>query len=217
MVQNAKRPFAAVWRPLQRRVWGMLVNRGGLDISGFVSAEAAGDIAHEREFYVPSWYSAIPRAFRALEVDREDVFVDYGSGKGLVVIQAALRHPFREVIGVEISAELTRIARANVELAHDGFRAREVRLVVADATAWSLPDDVTYIYMYNPFTGETFQTVLDRIVDSLDRRPRKLTLIYLNPKEDEVIRRSGRFELGRISRGLRPDLEMHRIHFYASC
>jgi Histone methylation protein DOT1 len=47
----------------------------------------------ERMLYAPSSWLFLPRALRSLDVDSDDVFVDFGSGKGRVVFQAA-RHPF---------------------------------------------------------------------------------------------------------------------------
>lgn len=41
------------------------------------------------------------------------MFLDLGSGKGRMVLSAA-RFPFRRIIGVELSNDLTAIARRNV-------------------------------------------------------------------------------------------------------
>ena len=61
--------------------------------------------------YDPIGYRTCRRALGMIDVDpATDVFVDYGCGKGRVVVLAA-RRKFQRVIGVELSAELADAAR----------------------------------------------------------------------------------------------------------
>ena len=179
---------------IRERVFHLLYEPRGVETGGYLTLEELGVAAPDRISFEPSPFDLLVQAFQSMKVRDADVFVDYGSGKGRVLIQAALRFPFRKVIGVEISDRLTQIARANVDRARHRFKADEVELVTADAAAWRLHDDVTHIYMANPFIGETFRSVLDRISESLDRSPRRLTVIYLNPIHDDLLLASGRFE-----------------------
>ena len=65
-------------------------------------------------------YEAItPEAFHGLLAsidlgDHDLTFIDLGSGKGRAVLLASL-YPFRRLIGVEFSPELTEVARLNVQ------------------------------------------------------------------------------------------------------
>jgi hypothetical protein len=140
------------------------------------------------------------------EVGADDVFIDIGSGMGRVVFQAA-GYPFKRVIGVELSEELNRVARANIENNRDRLFCRDVELVTADATDYRLPDDVTVAYFANPFTGDIFRTVIEQLLESLDRRPRRLRLIYRNPVEHDYLMSTGRFRPVRRLRGWRPTEE----------
>lgn len=63
-----------------------------------------------RQGYLPAGWMSLRRILLPREVTDHDVFVDFGSGMGRVVLQAA-RYPFRKVIGVEISETLHSIAR----------------------------------------------------------------------------------------------------------
>jgi methylase of polypeptide subunit release factors len=47
------------------------------------------------------------------EVKATDVFVDFGCGKGRV-LYLACRHPFKEVIGVDLSPAVVEAARRNL-------------------------------------------------------------------------------------------------------
>lgn len=174
-----------------------------------------GVAAPERVQYQPSRYTALWRAMRGVDVTRDDTFLDYGCGKGRVLLQAAKGYPFGRVIGVEISAQLAEIARQNVDRVKGKLKVADVEVVVADATSWAVPDDVTYIFMYRPLTGKSFETVIERIGESLDRRPRRLTLMYVYPEQERVILDTGRFVRTR-SIGSAERTERRRLCIYVS-
>ena len=104
--------------------------------------------------YYPSDYRSIYKAFRRLPVRprQEDAFLDYGSGMGRVLVVAGT-FPFRRVIGVELSPQLAQIASENVKLARKKMKCCDIQVVVADAAAYEVPADVTFIFFYNPFHG----------------------------------------------------------------
>ena len=126
---------------------------GPSDFTG-VPLEDLGWDAQGRERYVASRFLPTARAFRRLALQRSDVVVDLGCGKGLAVLVAA-EHPVRRVIGVELVPELAVAAQANVERNHRRLRS-PVEIIATDVLDWSVPDDVTVVYAYSPFYGEIF-------------------------------------------------------------
>ena len=108
------------------------------------------------------------------------------------------------MIGVELSANLNAVAAANVEASRSRLRCQVVQLVTADVSEFEIPDDVTYAYIYNAFTGPVFQHVIDALLASVERRPRTLRLLYLAPREHERLTRTGRFRLVKVITGWRP-------------
>jgi SAM-dependent methyltransferase len=126
--------------------------------------------------YRPSSWSVLRHVFKQLRLTGEDVFVDYGSGMGRVLIMAA-REPFKRVIGVEMSDELNDIARENLDRNRDRLRC-DVDVISADAKQWEVPDDLTIAYFYCPFPPYVFDEVLKQLFASLERRPRPLRLVY---------------------------------------
>lgn len=161
-----------------------------------------------------SGHSYLPRALWRCRITNEDTLLDYGSGRGRVLLQAARFYRFKRVIGVELDESEADVARSNLKALQGRIRCPQVEIVIADATVWPVPDEVTYVYMFNPFWGETFQAVLDRICESLDRRPRALTLIYANPKCAREVLATGRFERVRVSAGPRRKIPSHRIEVF---
>lgn len=148
----------------------------------------------DRVWYQPSGWTFLRRGLRGYSVTSDDVFVDFGSGKGRVLYQAA-KYPFACVIGVEISDDLAAISRANLERNTDSFQCTNIEVVVSDACDFRVPDDMSVAYFYDPFVGDTFRCVIDNIVRSIDRHPRPVRLIYAIPIMAEYVESTGRFTL----------------------
>ena len=142
--------------------------------------------------YVPTDYRSFRTILAALEVrSNEDVFLDFGSGMGRAVIMAA-KYPFRKIYGVEVARRLSDVASQNVRSALPGLKCRDIELITADAREFVIPDEVTVIYFFNPFSGEVLADVLQNIRVSLRRRPRALRLICKIPErsafEEEIFK-----------------------------
>jgi hypothetical protein len=164
---------------------------------GVDTAEPEVELDHfhpDRTHYLPSGWRDLRRALPRGAVGPTDVFADFGSGKGRIVYEAA-KYPFARVIGVEISAKLNEVARRNIERNRHKLVCRDVELVTSDAADFEVPDDLTIVYLYHPFGGETFEKVMGNIIRSLNRNPRRLTLIYQLPLNEDRILATGRFEL----------------------
>lgn len=181
----------------------LIERRQGIETARDVSLADFGLAASGRGRYEPSSWLDLRRVLRMREVNPDDVFVDLGSGKGRVLLQAA-RYPFKRVVGVELSRELNDVAAANLKAVRPRLRCNDVELLTADVAEYELPDDVTVAYIYNAFTGELFQAALDALLASLDRNPRRLRLIYKTPLEERRVLATGRARLIRSARGLRP-------------
>lgn len=147
-----------------------------------------------------------------LQLTSSDVVVDLGCGKGRVVCAAAL-YDVREAIGVEIDPHLAAAATANV--ARMRGRRTAARIVGGSAVDFDF-DPVTAIVLFHPFGVETMDRVLDRLHESLVRRPRVLRIAYANPEFTAVpaartwLERYENWNPGRWSRTKFP------VHFYRS-
>ncbi len=183
--------------------------RTGIETEGNIDLRSLGCEAEGRVYYMPSGWTTLPRILPRRDVGPEDVFLDFGSGLGRVVFQAA-RYPFKRVVGVEVSEQLQATARANIDRNRERLRAGEVQLVTCDAATFEIPDDVTVAYLFNPFTGSLFSKVITNLLESYDRRPRRLRIIYRNPVEHEFLLSTGRVRVVRRLSGLRPTPQWSR-------
>jgi SAM-dependent methyltransferase len=191
-------PLSHLNRRAARRAAGRLVFGGGLEeTAGHVSLDEAGIAQRDSVRYAASPWWVLRWLLPASAVRPSDVFVELGCGKGRVVLDAARRYPFRRVVGVELAPGLSDVARALVERERGRLRCRDVRIQTMDATEFRVPDDMTHAYLYNPFNGATFERVCANIVESLDRAPRTVRLMYLHPADDATLAATGRFRLVR--------------------
>jgi len=155
--------------------------RLGISTEAARSLDELGLSNEEFRHYVPASYWSIRTVLDALKVDSNDVFLDFGSGMGRLIIMAA-RRPLRRVIGVEISEELNAIARRNVDCAKGRLKCR-VDIITSDAKAFRIPSDVTIVSFYNPFAGDVLRTVMDNLRQSLREAPRNLRVVCLIPTQ----------------------------------
>jgi SAM-dependent methyltransferase len=169
-----------------------------VDTTEEVDLETLGLASPERVNYQPSGWLTLRRVLRPAEVGPADVFLDLGAGKGRVVLLAA-RYPFARVIGVELSESLAAVARRNVATIGVRPRCGPIEIVTADAVDFEIPDDVSVVYMNNAFRGSTFDAVIGNLLESVDRKPRRVRLIYWNADDRDRLARTGRFRLERFS------------------
>lgn len=199
--------FAKVLRPtflfLRDAVNRFVEWRNGISTRGVVALEELGLETENRRGYKPTEWTTLRRILRGYEIREDDVFIDFGSGLGRVVFQAA-RYPFKRVIGVELSAQLHGLAEENISRNRGRLRCEDVDLVNSDVLHYEIPDDVTFVFFANPFTGPIFASVVDRLLESFDRRPRRMYIIYRNPVEHDYLLSTGRVRPVRHLWGMRP-------------
>ncbi len=186
-------------RAVRRSYW-MLVGsthramelRYGIRTEGDIDLEDLGVAARGRMGYEGSHWIGVRNALNRLDVDRNDVFADFGSGKGPAVLVAA-GFPFKRAIGVEISDDLTQAARRNFEGSRLTPEAGSVEFVTADVLEYEIPDDLSVVYLYNPFTGLLFARFIERLLRSVERNPRPLRVVYNYPFDHNYLIARGRF------------------------
>jgi len=169
----------------------------------------------EHTIYEASGWSYLPRALHPWEVGPDDVFADLGCGRGRIVYLAARWYRFRRVIGVDISPELVAHAEAIISRDRSKLRCQDVELICTNAQHWDVPDDVTVLYLFYPFSGATLEAVIANLEASLIRRQRHLRVLFAAPRQTDVLTRNGHFRLVRTSRMLGDDI-MARIEIFES-
>lgn len=130
-----------------------------------------------------------------LPIDFEDYkFLDYGSGKGIVLSFAA-DYPFRRVTGVELSPMLHQVAEKNIEEMHRHQRVNSgpVYSELSNAAEYQMPERPHVIYLFNPFGPDVLEDVLNRLALHLSDVEQPSYLLYNNPIHHQVIEKHGLF------------------------
>jgi hypothetical protein len=176
----------------------------GTETSGLLSGGALSS-GHENDRFSVAYYAVSPsRLRRALAKWRETpgtgavdeyTFVDIGSGKGRAMMLAS-ELPFREVVGVELSAGLNEVAEKNLQLWRGSGRAvSPMRLVQGDALKLSLPEGRLLIFLYNPFLAPMMRRLLERVDVVAGARRGEIDLLYVVTHQEAVFAEFSRFEL----------------------
>ena len=94
----------------------------------------------------------------------------------------------------EFAHELCETARKNIARykARTGV-ATEFKVVESDATRYAIGADETVFMMYNPFDEIILERVLDNLSASLRKAPRRILIIYVNPRWGRVIEQRADF------------------------
>jgi len=122
-------------------------------------------------------------------------FVDHGAGKGRVLLLAS-QHPFAAIGGIEFAEELHDDAIMNIaQFPRSRMKCRTVECVLDDTSQVGPPDGEAVHYFFNPFSREVFAEVLNNLVVSYRKRPRRLYLIVVDqPEVADLINHSGVFQ-----------------------
>jgi hypothetical protein len=145
--------------------------------------------------YKPSPYFVFKWALSA--VDDEDIsrmsFVDYGAGKGRVLLLAS-QLPFTAVGGIEFAEELHDNATMNIaQFPRSRMKCRNVECALDDVVNITPLDGEAVHYFFNPFAPEIFAEVLRGIVASYHARPRRLYVILIDMDAAELMYKAGVF------------------------
>jgi hypothetical protein len=143
--------------------------------------------------YGPSGEQDVRASLEKLNIDPINfTFIDFGSGKGRVLLIAA-GLPFRAVVGIEFSRELHETAVQNISLFPSHLiRAGTVTSHCGDAASFPMPPSNLVCYFHNPFGPPILSKVVAQLEAHRDSGYR-IFVVYLDPRHREVFERTGKF------------------------
>lgn len=160
---------------LYDRAWDLLV---GVRTCGEVKTQPEQDGRPDCHDYSATSVRAFRRLMAEIDIDFERAsFIDFGSGKGRVLLLAA-QYPFRRVTGVEISEPLVRIAQSNVARWKPRLACPRIDIVLGDAATFPIPAEASIFYFYNPFRGAVLERTVTNVISTVQRHPRTAWLIF---------------------------------------
>jgi SAM-dependent methyltransferase len=139
-------------------------------------------------WYEGTYVVQLRKLFNKLQIPKEKVFVDIGSGKGRVLLIAA-EYGFKKIKGVELSPNLCEIAKKNVSVfMHKKKYNSDVEVINKNALHYNFMDDEDILFLYNPFGEHVLEQLLVNIKNSIERNKRSIKIIYVNPVHGNTIK-----------------------------
>ena len=135
--------------------------------------------------YMPASYSLLEEAFAFIPEKERTHLYDIGCGKGRALCVAA-HFGFQAVSGIDLSEQLLQTARFNLTATKQQYQQLHWELITGDAAIFPLPDTVSAVLLFNPFDDTIMKKVHQSILQSLERNPRHLYIVYINPLYDPV-------------------------------
>jgi SAM-dependent methyltransferase len=169
------------WREFLVR---LRVSLGHIDLK-HDPTEAISDRTH---YYADSGGIEFDKILANFQISSKDAILDFGCGKGGALISLS-KYPFSKISGVEISPELVNIAQNNIRK----LKIKNVDIACCDAADFKQLDEYNYFYFFDPFPCSVMLEVLANIDKSIMARPRRATIIYLNPFCHDLIEARGVF------------------------
>ncbi|MDH4128898.1 MAG: class I SAM-dependent methyltransferase [Spirochaetota bacterium] len=109
------------------------------------------------------------------------LFVDLGCGKGKALMIASKY--FSEVIGIELSYEISKICKYNIkQYFKKTSKKPNINILTCNARDYKIPVKANVFYFFNPFHETVINSVLDNIEDSLKLEYRDIVIIYAYAK-----------------------------------
>lgn len=156
--------------------------RLGIKTWEFISLETEGIDNSDFQRYSATSYTEFRQLMKHVSIcNGEEVFVDYGSGLGRVLVMAAT-YPFKRVMGLEVVERFNMAAAANFDKCKAKLKCTELDLVTGDASAFVPPPDATVFYFNNPFKPHLVTQAIANIHSSLTKSPRRIQVIFRHPK-----------------------------------
>ena len=127
----------------------------------------------------PSANKYLINVINSLNISSEDSILDIGCGKGSV-LKLLSKYKFKNICGIEISEELSKICKNNFRKKGDS----RIKIINKDAREFKNFNDFNIYYLYNPCSSEILSPIIKKIVETSNERK---TLIYNFPKHEEIL------------------------------
>lgn len=132
--------------------------------------------------YEPTPYSVLERLANSGLIEKNDVVLDYGCGKGRVDFFLSYQTK-ANTIGVEYDERIYESALENQKTSVSGAKSK---FVLIGAEEFQVPSEVNRCYFFNPFSVEILRKVMARMIESYYENPREMLLFFYYPSEGYI-------------------------------
>jgi SAM-dependent methyltransferase len=157
------------------------------------------DISHA-SIYMPLNYFILERLMREIiKYDQSKTLLDLGCGKGRVMVVAAA-FGFERISGIDISGEFCNEAAAATAACRQANPSVRFTIIHGDAQFYDIPEEICNIFLFNPFDALIMTGVVSNILQSQQRCPRIMRVLYANPQHKSVFLENGFAEIYHVKK-----------------
>ena len=161
----------------------------GTDTGGFKAAgtEEAGEGGTEPSglFYIGSQPSIVRTVLSLIPHPEQKHLIDIGCGKGRVLLCAG-QMPFRSITGIEIDADLVRVAQRNLATMHPSGSEKRIHAVHQDVGEYQWPPGDIVVFNYHSLGKPLLEAVVSRLRER-EMKGGSTYFIYYNPVWADVL------------------------------
>lgn len=150
--------------------------------------------------YQPVNFYTAQRLLDTLDAnDKKGTLLDAGCGMGRIFFIAG-GVGFSSVYGIDISPRLCHLAILQAHAAEQRYNQLAVAVDCVNAAEYDVPDEITIIFMFNPFDTFIMKAFVQRVMESLHRNPRTIKVLYANPVHKSLWIEAGFEEIFHFSK-----------------
>ncbi len=161
-----------------------------------------GEDAHG---YYPTDWNVLGEVFENKVIEKTDAIIDFGCGKGAMMCSFA-QMGFKTIGGCEYTSNIFDALVMNLNKLSVPYsvnvekpRINEIACYHSDAGTLTYQlDDYNWFSLFNPFGLVKTRQVINNIVCSVERKPRKVHIIYAEPMGHNVIMQTELFEVEKM-------------------
>jgi SAM-dependent methyltransferase len=194
--KGLKESFVRSWNHLKRKTltYGDLLFdiKYGVNTCGqrsILDLDIDDSIKSSSISYEPSPVKVIRFILEELSINHpEFTFIDFGSGKGRVLLLAS-EYPYKRIRGVELSRLLHKTAEENIKKWKSPLqKCFDMASLNMNAVKFELPDEQLVLFFFTPFLGSVFTEVVNNIHSSIKRNKRAVYVIYYGSNQENIDR-----------------------------
>lgn len=143
-------------------------------------------VTHYHPYQATDYY-ALELLFKFYKLNNCDNIVDFGCGKGRLIFY--INHFFKcRVTGIEMDEGLYKNCLKNKEdyLSTHSIIDTDINFICDYAQNYNINQEENKFYFFNPFSIQIFRKIVNNILNSLEKHPRKVQLILYYPSDDYI-------------------------------
>lgn len=156
--------------------------------------------------YLPTDFRIFLDAFSDCVVTKNDAVLDIGCGKGSGVL-SLLACGFHTIGAIEYTEKIYNIMLSNFNKMNISYIehvpgkdtelvSQNINVYLGDASVMRRQlNDYNWFFLFNPFSMEIFEIVLNNICRSMEERSRKIHIFYAEPIAHSMIMDTGKFQI----------------------